>query len=58
MAALLTGKVAVVTGAGRGVGREIAGRLAAHGAQVALVARSTDQLQETERQIAESGGSA
>jgi len=58
MAAILTGKVAVVTGAGRGVGREIAGRLAAHGAQVALVARSTDQLQETERLIAESGGSA
>jgi NAD(P)-dependent dehydrogenase (short-subunit alcohol dehydrogenase family) len=54
----LTGKIAVVTGAGRGVGREIARSLAACGAQVALVARSTDQLQETERLIAENGGIA
>lgn len=42
----LTGKVAVVTGASRGIGRAIAQTLAAEGMHVTLAARSADQLQE------------
>jgi NAD(P)-dependent dehydrogenase (short-subunit alcohol dehydrogenase family) len=44
--------VAMVTGAGRGIGRAIAARLAADGIRVALVARSADELAETASQIA------
>lgn len=39
--------VAVVTGAGRGIGRSVAQRLSAGGYRVALTARSRDQLDET-----------
>jgi NAD(P)-dependent dehydrogenase (short-subunit alcohol dehydrogenase family) len=40
----LDGKVAIVTGAGRGIGAAIARELAGAGAAVALAARSKDQL--------------
>jgi NAD(P)-dependent dehydrogenase (short-subunit alcohol dehydrogenase family) len=40
----LDGKVAIVTGAGRGIGAAIARELASAGAAVALAARSADQL--------------
>ena len=43
----LKDKVAVVTGAGRGIGREIALTLAREGADVALAARNEEALDET-----------
>jgi gluconate 5-dehydrogenase len=43
----LTGKVAVVTGAGRGIGRAIAEGLARHGARVVLTGRTEATLAET-----------
>ena len=54
----LSSKVAVVTGAGRGVGRAISLALAARGAHVALVARSADQLSATREHILARGGAA
>lgn len=47
----LTGKRALVTGAGRGIGKAVALRLADEGAQVALLARSRDQLEATAAQL-------
>jgi len=43
----LDGKIAIVTGASRGIGRAIAAALAAEGARVALVARGAEALEET-----------
>ncbi len=42
----LSGKVAIVTGASRGIGRAIAQTLAAEGMKLSLAARSKDQLEE------------
>jgi len=49
---------AVVTGAGRGIGRAIALELARAGADVALLARSPDELAETAAQVRALGGTA
>jgi NAD(P)-dependent dehydrogenase (short-subunit alcohol dehydrogenase family) len=54
----LGGKVAVVTGAGQGLGRAIALRCAAEGAQVALAARSEELLAEVAEVIEKTGGRA
>lgn len=53
-----TAKVAVVTGAGRGLGRMIAQALADRGDVVALVSRGREGLEETERLIRRNGGEA
>lgn len=47
----LKGKIGIVTGAGSGIGRASAIALAAEGAQVALVGRRKDRLEEVAREI-------
>lgn len=52
----LTGDVAVVTGAGNGLGRGVAIELARHGAAVALLDRDPDGLADTAAEIDRFGG--
>ncbi len=47
----LTGKSALVTGAGRGIGRQVAIAFAREGMRVALLARSRDQIEAVAREI-------
>ena len=54
----LAGKVAIVTGASRGIGRAISIALAKEGATVVLAARSIQKLQQTARQVTKAGGKA
>ncbi len=56
--AVLTGKTALITGAGSGIGREVALELARRGVSVALAGRSEAKLTETAAQIGYEGGDA
>ena len=54
----LEGKVAVITGAGRGIGRALASGFAAQGAKIVCAARTQGQIDETVREIRAAGGDA
>jgi len=54
----LSGKVAVVIGGGRGIGRATAQKLAEAGAQVVVVARTASELEEVVSEIRADGGLA
>lgn len=54
----LQGKTALVTGAGSGIGKATARRLAAEGASVAVLSRTQGEVEETAEEIRAAGGRA
>ena len=54
----LTGKVAIVTGSSRGIGRSIALRLAQHGAKVVVSSRKAEACEPVAQEIRSQGGQA
>jgi NAD(P)-dependent dehydrogenase (short-subunit alcohol dehydrogenase family) len=56
MASTLSGKVALITGAGRGIGRAIALALGGAGATIALAARTRSQLDAVAAELGSAGG--
>ncbi len=55
---LLTGQVAIITGAGRGIGRAIARALATEGAAVMVTARTQAEVRQVAGEIQKAGGRA
>ena len=55
---LLQDKIAVVTGANRGLGKAVALRFAEEGAKVMLVGRNSEALQAVQKMIEAKGGAA
>ena len=56
MSKTLTGRVAVITGASAGIGRETAISLAREGAAVVIQARRSEKLEELAKEIRAGGG--
>ena len=51
----LTGRVAVITGGGRGIGREIALAMADCGADISLAARTAQEIESVKQEVIEKG---
>lgn len=58
MTGILDGRIAVITGASRGIGAAVARAFAREGAHVVLVARTVGALEELDDEIQAAGGSA
>lgn len=54
----LAGRTALITGASRGIGREVAVRFAQEGAELILVGRSRESLTDVDRAVCSRGGQA
>jgi NAD(P)-dependent dehydrogenase (short-subunit alcohol dehydrogenase family) len=55
---LLEGRVAIITGASKGIGRALSTRFAREGARVVCAARSADLVKETAAEVQRAGGQA
>ncbi|MGH9681357.1 MAG: SDR family NAD(P)-dependent oxidoreductase [Candidatus Acidiferrales bacterium] len=55
---LLAGKVAVITGGGRGIGRAMALKFAGEGASVVVAARTKSEIEAVAKEVGEAGGRA